>query len=589
MRTRYTLLTAIAAASVSCAARATILRVDDDAPIGGDGLAWTTAFRTLQDALAAARADAAVTEIRIAGGLYRPDRSESGAVALGDRIASFELVEGVAIRGGFRGLAAGGAPDDRDVGAFPSVLSGDLNGDDQPDWVGSSENSHHVVSAVGVGADTSLDGVTVTGGNAWQSSGGHHAGAGLHIDGGAPEFINCRIVRNFAHLGGGAIVLSGSPRFRGCVFESDWAWVGRGGALYAVNGAAIDARDCVFADNYSYGPGSVGDGGAAFLEGGSTADFVRCDFWSNESSGSIAAYANGGAVCALTDSLRFVSCRFGRNTALVGGALWLGGNTSIVNCEFNGNSSLAGGAIFAFTAATTIVNSTFVANSAGDGGAIDNNLSSVAVIYNSILWASASNAPTGLKKAIHNADGSTATVRYSCIQGLFDLEVGEDPIDPANYPGCTEANPLLADANGADNLFGTPDDDARLADGSPVADAGRNSYVPADGADLDEDGNLSEKVPLDLDGLARFVDDPQAPDTGAGTAPLVDMGAYERQNAPPCVGDLDGDGLIGFADLNILLGGFNTSGAGLPGDLDDDGDVDFADLNTLLGLYNTAC
>jgi endonuclease/exonuclease/phosphatase family metal-dependent hydrolase len=59
--------------------------------------------------------------------------------------------------------------------------------------------------------------------------------------------------------------------------------------------------------------------------------------------------------------------------------------------------------------------------------------------------------------------------------------------------------------------------------------------------------------------------------------------------AQPCVGDLDGDLVISFSDLNILLGNYNQVGVGLDGDLDDDGDVDFADLNTLLGLYNSAC
>ncbi|MBL0921692.1 MAG: hypothetical protein IBJ10_06135 [Phycisphaerales bacterium] len=57
----------------------------------------------------------------------------------------------------------------------------------------------------------------------------------------------------------------------------------------------------------------------------------------------------------------------------------------------------------------------------------------------------------------------------------------------------------------------------------------------------------------------------------------------------PCPADLDGDGEVGFGDLNILLGNFNTVGAGLPGDLNGDGRVDFADLNALLGIYNTAC
>jgi trimeric autotransporter adhesin len=59
--------------------------------------------------------------------------------------------------------------------------------------------------------------------------------------------------------------------------------------------------------------------------------------------------------------------------------------------------------------------------------------------------------------------------------------------------------------------------------------------------------------------------------------------------ASECQGDLDGDGLVNFADLNLLLVDYNKAGAGLVGDADGDGDVDFADLNLLLGLYNSDC
>jgi len=57
----------------------------------------------------------------------------------------------------------------------------------------------------------------------------------------------------------------------------------------------------------------------------------------------------------------------------------------------------------------------------------------------------------------------------------------------------------------------------------------------------------------------------------------------------PCPGDLDGNQSIDFADLNILLGAFNSTGPNLPGDLDLDNDVDFADLNALLAVYQTPC
>ncbi len=52
--------------------------------------------------------------------------------------------------------------------------------------------------------------------------------------------------------------------------------------------------------------------------------------------------------------------------------------------------------------------------------------------------------------------------------------------------------------------------------------------------------------------------------------------------------DLDNDGVVGFSDLNRVLGSFGLSTAGgsaLPGDVDVDGDVDFADLNILLNQY----
>ncbi len=63
-----------------------------------------------------------------------------------------------------------------------------------------------------------------------------------------------------------------------------------------------------------------------------------------------------------------------------------------------------------------------------------------------------------------------------------------------------------------------------------------------------------------------------------------------RGEAPGgCLGDIDGDNDVDFADLNILLGQFNQTGQGLSGDLDEDGDVDFADLNLLLGQFNVPC
>ncbi len=64
---------------------------------------------------------------------------------------------------------------------------------------------------------------------------------------------------------------------------------------------------------------------------------------------------------------------------------------------------------------------------------------------------------------------------------------------------------------------------------------------------------------------------------------------FTINGAVSCPADLDGDLVIGFGDLNLLLGNYGQSGPGLAGDLDGDNDVDFADLNALLGLYGTNC
>lgn len=59
----------------------------------------------------------------------------------------------------------------------------------------------------------------------------------------------------------------------------------------------------------------------------------------------------------------------------------------------------------------------------------------------------------------------------------------------------------------------------------------------------------------------------------------------------PCPGDIDGDGLIGLADLSALLSNFGTPWGAAPidGDVDGDGDVDLADLSMLLTSFGLSC
>jgi len=104
-----------------------------------------------------------------------------------------------------------------------------------------------------------------------------------------------------------------------------------------------------------------------------------------------------------------------------------------------------------------------------------------------------------------------AIVTYSDVQG--------------GYPGTgnIDADPMFHDTDGPDDTLGTEDDNLRLLPDSPCIDAGDNTAVPADTADLDGDGDTSEPIPFDLDGNRRIVDGDR---DGIST---VDMGAYESQ------------------------------------------------------------
>jgi uncharacterized repeat protein (TIGR01451 family) len=93
--------------------------------------------------------------------------------------------------------------------------------------------------------------------------------------------------------------------------------------------------------------------------------------------------------------------------------------------------------------------------------------------------------------------------------------------------GNLNTDPLFVDFDGTDNITGTLDDNLRLLPNSPAVDAGDNTTVPTDTFDLDGDSVFTEPLPFDLDGHPRFVDVPFRPDTGNGTPPIVDMGAYE--------------------------------------------------------------
>jgi hypothetical protein len=112
---------------IPCQAR--IIFVDANTPDNNDGSSWTNAYKYLQDALADAASDPNVNEIRVAQGTYRPDETTSDPNGTGNRIATFNLINGVALRGGYAGVTEVD-PNKRDIDLYKTILSGDLNDND---------------------------------------------------------------------------------------------------------------------------------------------------------------------------------------------------------------------------------------------------------------------------------------------------------------------------------------------------------------------------------------------------------------------------------------------------------------------------
>ena len=142
---------------VPAQAQSIVYRVASDGAVGGlCGADWTNPC-DLQYALTTLASTG--DEIWVKQGIYKPGN---------DRSASFMLRDGIALYGGFAGTESARAQ--RDPAGNVTVLSGDLNGDDNnniaPDEVTRAENVLHVVSSTDTETSTILDGFTITGGNA---------------------------------------------------------------------------------------------------------------------------------------------------------------------------------------------------------------------------------------------------------------------------------------------------------------------------------------------------------------------------------------------------------------------------------------
>lgn len=344
-------------------------------------------------------------------------------------------------------------------------------------------------------------------------------GGGIYTIDASPIIDGCVVQNCSANVGGGGVAFeNGAPALRNCVIRGNTcpgdAATGRyGGGVYVVGGARLIG--CLIENNSTK---SLGGGVyLASLAGSPPAAIVRCTIRSNRCQTDVPAFpGTGGGI--------FADC------VPVAGSIAL-----IEECLVVGNLSERGGGVAISAGDVRITDTTISGNTAAQfGGGIALHLGGAnATATNLIVWGNSSPVGAQFSVAKLGLPISTIAVRYSDVQGglaAFGYELAGSSAQVSYGPGNIDLDPRFVDPDGPDNNPATwADNNLHLRLNSVCVDSADNSGVFADVFDLDGDGNVSEPTPFDLDAAARFVEIPSAPNTGAGVAPLVDMGCYERQ------------------------------------------------------------
>ena len=402
---------------------------------------------------------------------------------------------------------------------------------------------------------STLDGFTIRNGKATY-------GGGIYCYSSSPRIANNTITGNSVYQGGGIFCISSCATITDNTITGNAA-SSEGGGIYCYYSAPTIANNAITSNTAQYGGG------------------IRCYYYSSPTISGNAITGNtafaGGGITSTFSSVTITGNTIAANrvTRGAGGIEYGGFSATITNNTLVGNiasdsSNSYGGGLLCDGGPVTIANNTITGNTAARGGGIY--CYSSLTIVNTIIAHNSS--------GIFNASTTSAPVlRSNCVYGNAAYNYS-GLTDQTGTEGNLSADPrfVRTPSAGTDGQWATADDDLgdlHLKAGSPCIDAGDNAAVPA--------GILT-----DLDGLLRFVDDPATPDTGLGTAPIVDMGAYEY-----VPGDYDRDGDIDGDDLKVFAACF--SGPAIPytgtcagADFDRDGDVDQSDFGFMQRWYSGA-
>ena len=390
-------------------------------------------------------------------------------------------------------------------------------------------------------------------------------GGGIGCEAGGDLTLNNSVVFNNVSEtnGGGVSTRDFNLTLTNCEITNNTSEIAGGGIFARIDNdvlVSLALTNCQITDNSAMNDGPGVEGGGVSISDFVDATVSGCTISRNRALSSVANEGAGGGISASSiGNLAIVNGVLSNNeSSIVGGGISseYSGNFSLSNSTISENQTTVGGGILSYSdTLATLTNCTIVGNSVSDygaGGGIYTRGSDNFIIDNCSITGNSSDYRGG---GIYAADTfirmwNSISAFNTAPNGNVDLflEMTDLTIDSPNLfsdsssPGdfgnlldgvqIIESDPTNVFANtleingittGTLTDNGGPVPTLLLLTGGSAHNAGSVADLASDTQDLDNDGDITENLPVDARGFARV------------SGPELDLGAVEIDESSPLV------------------------------------------------------